>query len=130
MMSTNFRWAAMFALVLFVSGCAAGGQRPAELQAGSDTPVVEVTNHNWSDVVVYAVRETGSRVRLGMVTSMGTQALRLPRGLVNSIGGIRLVASPIASSSQFQTEPMNVWPGQTIELRIENQLGISTVQVW
>jgi len=121
----------MFALVLFVSGCAAGGQRPAALQAGgSDVPVVEVTNNNWSDVVVYAVRETGPRVRLGMVTSMGTQVLRLPQGIVNTIGGIRLVASPIASSSQFQTEPMNVWPGQTIELRIENHLGISTVQVW
>jgi hypothetical protein len=125
-----FKLATVVAMIGFLGGCATN-QGPAVLTGnGDEPPVVSVSNHNWSDVVVYAQRSTGSRVRLGTVTSMGTQTLRIPRGLLNSLSGIRLIATPIASPAQFATEPLNVWPGQTIELRIENQMSISTVQVW
>jgi hypothetical protein len=129
-MNTYLKTATMVVAMAFLGGCATkeGPATPGTMQ--EEPPVVAVSNNNWSDVVVYAERPTGNRVRLGTVTSMGNQTLRIPRALLNSLNGLRLVATPIASPNQFASEPLHVWPGQTIELRIENQMSISTVRVW
>src|SRR5688500_15818689 len=55
---------------------------------------VQVTNHNWMDMTVYALRD-GSRVRIGSVTSGTTERFSLPRGFDLRTGALRLEADPI-----------------------------------
>ena len=118
------------AMVLVAGACSTGGMSHATSSdeplppAGDDRPTVLVQNSNWSDMVVYAERD-GFRRRLGMVTSMNSDRFRLPRGMDIGAGGVQLIAEPIAASGRFNTGPINIGPGQAIQLRIENQLAIS-----
>ncbi len=104
---------------------------PPELYAGrSDAPpTVRVTNHNWSNMTVYAVRGS-TRLRLGMVTSMATQVFKLPSALANGAGGVRLLADAIGGNEQFLTPVVQVSRGEEVKLDIHNQLQISSVSVW
>jgi FtsP/CotA-like multicopper oxidase with cupredoxin domain len=106
-------------------GSLAPGMYPGESDA---PPRVRVTNHNWSNMTVYAVRGT-SRIRLGMVTSMATQVFRLPDAVASGAGGVRLLADPIGGSEQFLTPAVQVGRGDEVKLEIHNQLQISSVSV-
>lgn len=113
---------------LLASGCAssrpATGPQPAQVRT-----TVQVTNHNWADMVVYAIHN-GLRVRLGMVTSMTTRHLPVPRNLTLSGGDFRLAVDPIGSTQGFVTQPLQIRPGSRIEFNIQNNLPISTYSVW
>lgn len=112
---------------LALTGCSTKKEtQDGPLPAVSQDTRVEVTNNNWLDMAVYAERG-GLKVRLGMVTSMGNETLTIPRNVMASSSGIRLIASPIGSSSAYATYPMDVWPGETVEFTIENNLGTSNV---
>jgi hypothetical protein len=124
---SNLLVAAATGVVL--SACAAGpgaNDRPA-IAPGSDA-VVQVTNNNWSDVRVYAERD-GLRIRLGRVTSMGTEVFRMPAVLMASTGPIRLIADPLGSSETHVTHGMLVWAGQRVNYTVSNDLRISTAAV-
>lgn len=114
--------------VLLAAGCAnarpATGPQPAETKT-----TVQVTNHNWSDMVVYAVHN-GLRVRLGMVTSMSSRRMAVPRNLALATGDFRLAVDPIGSSQGFVTQPLQIRPGSRIEFNIQNNLPISSYSVW
>jgi hypothetical protein len=107
-------------------GSLAPGMYPGESDA---PPRVRVTNNNWSNMTVYAVRGT-SRIRLGMVTSMATQVFRLPDAVAAGAGGVRLLADPIGGTEQFLTPAVQVSRGDEVKLEIHNQLQISSVSVW
>lgn len=92
-------------------------------------PTVRVTNHNWSNMNVYAVRGS-TRFRLGMVTTMATQVFRLPPALASGAGGVRLLADAIGGNEQFLTPAVQVSRGEEVKLEIHNQLQISSVSVW
>ncbi len=72
--------AAAFALAatLALSACASHGTYDNADRAAQRTVAVDVSNHNWMDVVVYAVSSSGTRVRLGNVTTGLDQRFRLP----------------------------------------------------
>ncbi|MQA91711.1 MAG: hypothetical protein GEU90_16065 [Gemmatimonas sp.] len=128
------RFTAVTAVVFLVGGCAAtgGSQRASSngpLPPDARKTTVEVENHNWSDMVVYAVRYT-SRVRLGMVTSMEKREFKVPSSFSLGVGGLELVAEAIGSRERYLTGPINLNQGQRVELRLENQLPISTWSVW
>src|SRR5690606_8283601 len=94
----GLNWTAVGAFAFMIAGCASGeppasGPTPPATEAAQ----VEVTNQNWSDVVVYAVR-LNQPVRLGMVTSMSVERFKLPRSTASSGDHIRLMISPIGSS--------------------------------
>lgn len=91
--------------------------------------LIQVTNNNWLDMAVYAVRN-GLRMRLGTVNSLNTETFTVPRALMTGASAFQLVADPIGSSGTFQTQSISVWPGQTVKFQIENQLGISNVSTW
>lgn len=125
-----------FAATAFIAtGCASTSGSPAMSSSSAPLPsmmeetTVEVHNHNWSDMVVYAVRDN-SRVRLGMVTSMNTRRFQLPTSFRVSASDLRLMANPIGSQDEYTTSPIQVNPGQRVELRLENMLSISNWAVW
>ena len=71
----------------------------------------------------------GSRIRLGTVGTGQTGHFMLPAGFTTG-GSIRLVADPIGSRATYSTEPLNVSPGSQLQLRVENNLRLSTVSMW
>jgi len=91
--------------------------------------VVEVENYNWADIVVYAVRG-GHRIRLGMVTSMGSERFVLPSAVVTASTNVQLIADPIGGGAPYVFPPVIVERGQRVELRLENYLGLSSISVW
>jgi hypothetical protein len=128
------RISAFASMMILATGCASGSgsewtSNDAPLPAYAQGMTVQVQNHNWSDMVVYAVRYT-SRVRLGMVTSMNSRKFKVPNSVAVSTGGLELVAEAIGSQEQFVTGPINVQSGQLVELKLQNQLPISTWSVW
>ena len=127
---------AVLSVVVLGGACApaaSGGAAslPPELSPGGTgaPPTVRVTNNNWSNMTVYAVRGT-TRFRLGMVTSMATEVFRLPASLTSGATGVRLLADPIGGTEQFLTPAVFVGRGEEVKLDLHNQLQISSVTVW
>lgn len=124
---------AILTSTVVATGCATTGSP----MTSSDAPLapldgpamVEVHNHNWSDMVVYAVHHN-TRIRLGMVTSMNTERFAIPARFEYASSDLRLVAAPIGAVDEFSTPPIMVAPGQRVELRLENLLSISNWSVW
>lgn len=116
---------------LVAPACAGGAVGGAEdgVPAASRQAFVEVQNNNWADIVVYAVRY-GVRTRLGMVTSMGRERFALPPGLIGGGADLQLVADPIGGEAPYAFPPVMVEGGQRVEVRVENNLRLSSVAVW
>ena len=122
---------AMAVMTVGVVACASAGstQRPANALAGEMGATVEVTNNNWSDMVVYGHR-SGVRVRLGMVTSMTTAKFDLPVALMAGSGAMFFVVDPIGSGQTYRSPVVMVGRGQRIEFNLENNLSLSSLTVW
>lgn len=123
------RLSAFLLLIAIASaGCSTKQQTRPLSQRDADARV-RVENNNWLDMAIYA--ERGSmRQRIGTVTSMGREMLTIPRNMLASVSSIRLIASPIGSPSDYATQPVDVWPGDTVDFTIQNSIGISSVSTW
>jgi hypothetical protein len=126
-MRTRLGTAAAVAMAGLLAGaCASGTGGVAETNGvGGEATVVEVSNHNWADVNVYAV-QLGTRTRLGTVVSMTTRRFTLPAQARVGDGGVRLMASPIGSTRSHLTDPILVGQGDRIEWNLENSLALSS----
>jgi len=92
--------------------------------------VVEIENHNWSDVLVY-IEHDGFRSRFATVNAAHSLSRRLPRSLVGSDGTLRFIAHRIGGGNDyFVTPKVSIRTGYTISLTIEDDLRRSTVGVW
>ena len=117
---------AALALALLTPGCSLlPGHHQTDEQAPEDEDVpqdigVHINNHNWSDIVVFAVRGT-SRLRLGDVTAGNEADFVLPRNMTEG-GQLTLVLHPIGGPRDFSTGPILVQPGQQIDVRVENAI--------
>ncbi|NLG63935.1 MAG: hypothetical protein GX539_16975 [Candidatus Cloacimonetes bacterium] len=111
--------------------CSSAGtmDRPANALTGEVGATVEVTNNNWSDMVVYAQRN-GVKVRLGTVTSMTTESFRLPVPLLSGSGELFFIADPIGSDRAYRSPVVMVGRGQRVEFMLENNLALSSLTVW
>lgn len=119
----------MMLLGLAMAACApAQAVRTARVAPPEQTAVVEVSNHNWADVTVYAVRP-GVRQRLGAVPSMSTGVFRLPQQLMTGSGGLRLQIDLLGSREVHVTEPIPIGPGRRAVLQVHNHLAITSVSV-
>ena len=116
-------------LGLLLTACAPGRTLDKGSVLRGRPTSVEVTNNNWADVAVYALRD-GSRQRLGMVVSMGTTVLRIPPVMVAGGNQLQLLVDPIGSSQVHVTEPFLLDVGQRVELRVQNHLATSSVSIW
>jgi hypothetical protein len=131
---TSSRAAAVLLAAAFaLTGCASHGNYDAPKSAletqTQNTVTVDVSNHNWADVVIYAISAAGNRVRLGSVTTGTAQRFRVPRSLTITSGNMTLEAHPIGSSDSFQSGPIMANPGSRIIWSVENQLTLSNYRV-
>jgi hypothetical protein len=114
-------------MILIVTACATPQHRPtsrnpwtASRRAEPDHATVWVSNHNWSDAVVYLVSD-GFRVRLGNVTSARRVRFQVKKRLLDAID-VRLYARFIGPSEDYLTGKVALAPGGSMTLELENYL--------
>lgn len=122
--------AVLLPVLLLTGGCMPFGKKKAESAKQAPVPsYVRIKNNNWSDVNIYAVR-LGTRYRLGTVVATRHATFKLPPDLGKSPGEIRLMVDPIGSRRSYYTPSLHFFPGQDIEMTVENHLPISSVSVY
>lgn len=104
----------------FAAGTPAGGCARQVVTTGDTAPptVLEVENRRYVDLNVFVVPESGSRVRLGLVSGNTTAHFTLPAQLVRGTRELRFQALPIATRSGEIGESILVVPGDTVLLVI------------
>jgi len=91
--------------------------------------VLEVENHNWSDVVLFVIHD-GRTHRLAQIAAARDQAFEIPTHLIGDQGMIRLGLHRIGGRDDYRTEAISVRTGNTIRLTIEGKLEHSSIGVW
>jgi len=94
-----------------------------------DSLVLEIENHNWSDIVVYVLHD-GLTMRLAQVTAGRSLSVPLKAHHVGAMGTLRLAVHPIGGSSDYTSESLSLRTGNTIRLTVESKVGHSSVAVW
>jgi hypothetical protein len=108
------------------------GTKPGE-ESAIYTPESEialnVTNHNYLDVVVYIFHD-GQRTRVGLVNGSSSTVFFLPPRLLGQGREIRLYGDAIGSDAYAVTDILVVQRGQYIEWTLETDLRRSSVGVF
>jgi hypothetical protein len=124
---------ACLAATLVLAGC--GGRHKVEddldtVPSAVTGPVVlEVENHNWSDVVLFIIHD-GRTHRFAQIAAARDQTFEIPSRFLGDQGTIRVGLHRIGGRDDFNTEPVSVRTGSTIRLTIEGKLEHSSIGVW
>ena len=108
---------------------AAAQEESAVVDARGNDIKIAVVNRNWLDVRVYAVSSTFT-VRLGTVSGLTETTFTLPRALRSSASDLQIAIRPIGQRGVHYSQPILVSPGDIIEYRVENSLGLSNAVVY
>lgn len=119
-------WLAVIALVLGFTACAL--RKGAEVADDGSIVTLNVVNHNVLDITIYTVR-TGSRDRLGQVTSNTTATFRVRMRQLGAGGDLRLFADPVGSPRGFTSDAVHVFVGQVVDWTLESDLNRSFLSV-
>jgi len=112
---------------LVLSACASGANR-ASTRPDSAPVSLTVTNQNWLDVDVFAIRGS-TRYRLGAVGGNSSAMLRIPASLI-ARGELQLMADPIGSNDVYVSDVIPVTPDQSLQLTVAPRMRMSTYAVW
>jgi len=120
--------------LLVAAGCllAACHSRPgpgASEPADADGVPLQISNHNWSDVVIYVVQD-GFQSRLGVAAAATATSFTLPRRMLGQAGELQLFGRPIGAKGSASTETVIVQPGQWVEWTLEDDLSRSAIGVF
>jgi hypothetical protein len=120
----------LLALSTLLGACASGmSAGAADADPFAQEPVtVRVENHNFYDMNVYAL-VNGQRLRLGTVSGFGTQLFPLRSTMVAGSAQLRLLLDPIGSREGYVTEPILLTASSRVELRVENNLKLTSYSV-
>ena len=100
---------------------------PVQLITG---PVIlEVENHNWSDVVLFVIHD-GRTHRLAQIAAAKDESFEIPSHLIGDQGVFRLGLHRIGGRDDYRTEAISVRTGNTVRLTIEGKLEHSSIGVW
>lgn len=115
---------------LLLLGCGHGPQS-AEVPAPAPPQKIalKVTNHNFLDVVVYAVCQ-GQRTRIGVAGGSSSTFMDVPWRLLGPGQEMQLVGDAIGSEELAETHMIIVQPGQFVEFLLESSLARSSVGVY
>ncbi len=78
---------------------------------------VRVDNQATLDMNIYVLRGA-ERIRLGTVTGVSTQVLKIPKNIIFGATPLRFLADPIGSSRMPVSEEIVVTAGDQVTLRI------------
>ncbi len=127
------RIAALSLGLVMLAGCArkmaAPTVAPASQEFSTDPIKLDVSNHNWLDVVIYVVHG-GQRTRLLTVTAAGAATVVIPEHMLQNQGQIRLLAHAVGNPQTFLSETITAKRGMTIDWTLETDLRRSSVAVW
>ncbi len=116
------------ALILGLANAEPAVAAPADTFAAVDVKdevvSIRVVNHNWHDMRVYAIID-GRSVRLGTVTGLTTQKLKIRKSLIGFGTDLEIVAIGIGNRSAIYSGSIVVSPGDQLEFRVENGIGTS-----
>lgn len=118
---------AVLGAALLLSACASGANR-GSTRLESAPVLLTVTNQNWLDVDVFAIRGS-TRYRLGTVGGNSSATLRIPSTLI-ARGELQLMADPIGSSDVYVSDVIPVAPDQSLQLTVAPRMRMSTYAVW
>ena len=90
---------------------------------------LNVTNHNYLDVVVYVIHD-GVQTRVGTVTGSSSTVFFLPTRLLGQGRQIQLYGDAIGNDTYARTDVLVVQRGQYIEWTLETDLQRSSVGVF
>jgi hypothetical protein len=126
--------ASYVAVIALLSACA--GRHHAELEDDAEVvqpvsgPVIlEVQNHNWSDVVLFLIHN-GQVNRFAQIAAAKDQSFEIPPRFIGDEGILRVGLHRIGGQDDFRTEAVSVRTGDTIRLTIEGKLEHSSIGVW
>ena len=94
-----------------------------------DDLMLEVSNNNWSDVIIYIVHD-GRRTRFTTVTAAHSTSVVIPARYVGSTGNIQIIAHRIGGNDEYVSPVVSVRMGHTVAVTLESNLVRSTVGVW
>jgi hypothetical protein len=114
--------------VVLLSACASGANRGVSSELASKSVSLTVTNQNWLDVNIFAVRG-GSRYRLGAVGGNSSATLHIPPGAMVR-GEVQLMADAIGSSDIYLTDVISVAPDERLQLTVAPRMRMSSYAVW
>lgn len=122
------RWTRGFAPLLLAAAlgaCAGQSSNPAEGPRREEAGArLVVRNSNWADAAVY-IQASGTMTRLGEVTSMNTRSFRIPARALYNTRGVQLWVDLLGTSRRYPIDAVDIPPGVTAELTIENQISLS-----
>ena len=125
--------AARVALLLAASGCFIFHRGQSDPPPAFDVPAGEialnVTNHNYLDVVIYVVHD-GEQTRVGTVTGSSAALLFVPIRLLGMGHELQLYGRAIGSDAFARTQTLILQPGQYSEWTLETVLRRSSVGVF
>ena len=94
------------------------------------TPIVlEVENHNWSDVVLFVVHD-GVQTRFAQVAAAHTLSKEIPASLQGQMGVIKIAARRIGGTDSFVSQSISLRGNSAVRFTIESSLNRSSVGVW
>lgn len=121
---TSRRAWATFAAITLAAGCASGRQDAGSISTKNERVQVQVENHNWQDVAVWAVAG-GARIRLGTVVTNTTGRFTLPASVAHRVNEVYLEGHRIGSNDRFQSDRFMINPGTRLVWRVENHVALS-----
>jgi hypothetical protein len=108
--------AASLVVSLPTTACRSAGADPGSGGARSDAVTLRVTNDNFSDMDIYALR-SGVQTRIGRVTAGTTGRFTLGPTIVGP-GDVELLAAAVNGGGTVRSGSLVVFGGQTIDFRV------------
>ncbi len=88
--------------------------------------VVRVTNHNWNDMEVFAIRNGGRRI-LGVVGAAQQATLLVTEDMLDTDGKLQLGARIQGRRDMLIMDPVRVPSGDYVDWSLENEFGRSSL---
>lgn len=119
----------LLASALATTACASSTRvPPAALTVHLTVPrqVVRVTNHNWNDMELFAIRN-GTRRVLGTVAAAQQATLLVTEDMLDSDGRLQLGARIQGKRDMLIMDPVRVPSGDYLDWSLESEFGRSSV---
>lgn len=114
-------------VLVLIAGCARRRNVDEARPYVPPRATVTVQNDNWLDMDVFIVHG-GNRIRIGRVTTNGTESFEVPSNLVG-IGTIAVLADPLGSNRGYLTPEITLAGHTYIDVRVANVIDQSTYSV-